>query len=45
MLRLVALRSPRWWVDGDVNGDNLADFVIEIGNCGDILWASNYFLL
>jgi Ca2+-binding RTX toxin-like protein len=44
-LRVGEDADGRWWVEGDVNGDNVADFVIEIGNGGDILWASSHFLL
>ncbi|HEY0150072.1 MAG TPA: FG-GAP-like repeat-containing protein [Allosphingosinicella sp.] len=44
-LRVVE-ESGKWFVQGDVDGDGLADLIIQIGNGADIqLWASNHFIL
>jgi hypothetical protein len=35
----------KWFVEGDIDGDAVADLVIEVANGGDFLWATNHFLL
>jgi VCBS repeat-containing protein len=35
----------KWFVEGDIDGDTVADLVIEVANGGDFLWATNHFLL
>jgi hypothetical protein len=44
-LRVAETSPGKWFVEGDVDGDGTADLIIQIGNGGDVLWASNHFLL
>ncbi|HEY0150071.1 MAG TPA: Ig-like domain-containing protein [Allosphingosinicella sp.] len=44
-LRVVE-ESGNWFVQGDIDGDGLADLIIQIGNGADIpLWGTNHFIL